>query len=80
MIERSTRKIYSQVVNVLIFIFPILINSLQVAGDLVLFILAMMGIFIAISQKLSPFLIKEIKVFSYLTIGYFTAVFISVQF
>ena len=80
MIERSTGKIYSQIVNVLIFIFPILINSLQVAGDLVLFILAMMGIFIAISQKLSPFIIKEIKVFSYLTIGYFTAVCLSVFF
>ena len=80
MIERSTGKIYSQIVNVLIFIFPILINSLQVAGVLVLFILAMMGIFIAISQKLSPFIIKEIKVFSYLTIGYFTAVCLSVFF
>jgi len=80
MIERSTGKIYSQIVNVLIFIFPILINSLQVAGDLVLFILAMMGIFIAISQKLSPFIIKEIKVFSYLTFGYFLAVCLSVLF
>ena len=80
MIEQSVGKKYSQVVNVLIFIFPIVINSLQVAGDLVLFILAMMGIFIAISQRLSPFTIKEIKVFSYLTIGYFTAVCLSVFF
>jgi O-antigen ligase len=65
---------------VLIFIFPIVINSLQVAGDIVLFILAMMGLFIAISQRLSPFIIKEIKVFSYLTFGYFTAVCLSVLF
>ncbi|MDB9950679.1 O-antigen ligase family protein [Candidatus Thioglobus sp.] len=71
---------YSQVVNILIFIFPIVINSLQVAGDIVLFILAMMGIFIAISKKISPFNIKEIKVFSYLTIGYFMAVCLSVIF
>ena len=71
---------YSQVVNVLIFIFPIVINSLQVAGDIVLFILAMMGIYVGISQKLSPFHIKEIKVFSYLTIGYFMAVCLSVLF
>ena len=71
---------YSKVVNSLIFIFPIVINSLQVAGDLVLFILAMMGIFVAISQKLSPFVIKEIKVFSYLTFGYFIAVCLSVLF
>ena len=80
MIEQLLGEKYSKVVNVLIFIFPIVINSLQVMGDLVLFILAMMGIFIAISQKLSPFTIKEIKVFSYLTIGYFTAVCLSVLF
>jgi len=80
MIDHPLNRRYSQVVNVLIFIFPIVINSLQVAGDIVLFILAMMGIYVGISQKLSPFHIKEIKVFSYLTIGYFTAVCLSVIF
>ena len=80
MIEPPLINKYSQVVNVLIFIFPIVINSLQVVGDIVLFILAMMGLFIAISQRLSPFIIKEIKVFSYLTFGYFTAVCLSVIF
>jgi len=80
MMEHSLGKNYSRFVNVLIFIFPIVIISLKVAGDIVLFILAMMGIFIAISQKLSPFIIEEIKVFSYLTIGYFTAVCLSVLF
>jgi hypothetical protein len=80
MSEQSIGKNYSQVVNVLIFIFPIVINSLQVAGDIVLFILAMMGIFVAISKKISPFSIKPIKVFSYLTFGYFSAVCLSVLF
>jgi len=80
MIKHSINKNYSQVVNILIFTFPIVINSLQVAGDLVLFILAMMGIFISISQKILPFTIKEIKVFSYLTFGYFLAVCLSVIF
>ena len=78
MSESRLEKKYSQVVNILIFIFPIVINSLQVAGDIVLVILAMMGIYVAISQKLSPFVIKEIKVFSYLTFGYFIAVCLSV--
>jgi len=80
MIERPIEKYYSRVVNVLISIFPIVINSVQVAGDIVLFILAMMGIFIALWQKLSPFAIKEIKVFSYLTTAYFLAVCLSVLF
>ena len=80
MINQPFTRKYSQVVNVLIFIFPIVINSLQVAGDIVLFILAMMGIYVAISQKLSPFHIKEIKVFSCLSICYFIAVCLSVLF
>jgi len=80
MTEQPIGKNYSKAVNALIFIFPIVIISLQVVGDIVLFFLAMMGIFVAISQKLSPFIIKEIKVFSYLTIGYFTAVCLSVLF
>jgi hypothetical protein len=68
MIEQTLGKKYSQFVNILIFIFPIVINSVKVAGDIVLFILAMMGIFIAFLQKISPFIIKEIKVI-YLTKG-----------
>jgi len=80
MTEQPINKNYSKVVNILIFTFPIVINSLQVAGDIVLFILAMMGLFIAISQRLSPFIIKEIKVFSYLSICYFIAVCSSVLF
>jgi len=78
--KQSIGRIYSKFVNILIFIFPIVINSLQVAGDIVLFILAMMGIYVVISEKLSPFNIKEIKVFSYLAIGYFSAVCLSVLF
>ena len=61
MIERPIGKVYSQVVNGLIFLFPIVIITLQVAGDLVLLILAMLGIYVSISQKLSPFTIKDIK-------------------
>jgi O-antigen ligase len=77
---QSPSQNYSKVVNTLIFIFPIVIITLQVAGDIVLFILAMMGIYVAISKKISPFVVKEIKVFSYLAIGYFMAICLSVVF
>lgn len=80
MSEHILGKSYSQFVNVLVFIFPVVINSVKVAGDIVLFILAVMGIFIAISKRLSPFSIKETRVFSYLTSGYFLAVCLSVLF
>ena len=78
--EQSLEEKCSRIVNALIFIFPIVIISIQVAGDIVLFIFAMIGIFIAISKKISPFNIKEIKVFSYLTMFYFSAVCLSVLF
>jgi len=81
MIEQKLfEKTYSQIVNSLLFIFPVVIISVKAAGDLVLFILAIMGIFISIKKKLSPFNIKETKVFSYLAIGYFIAVCLSVFF
>ena len=80
MIEQSLGEKYSKGINVLIFLFPVVINSVKGVSDLILLILAVIGIFIAISQKLSPFNIKEIKVFSYLTVGYFCAVCLSVIF
>lgn len=53
--EKVLGKNYSYFVNTLLFAFPIVINSVKVAGDLVLAILAIAGIFIAISHKVSPF-------------------------
>jgi len=80
MTEQSLGEKYSKAINVLIFLFPVVINSVKGVSDLILLILAGIGIFIAISQKLSPFNIKEIKVFSYLTVSYFCAVCLSVIF
>ena len=77
--QMSSEK-YSYFVNALLFLFPVVINSVKVAGDLVLFILAIAGIFIAISNKVSPFSIKELKLFSWLTLGYFLVLCISVLF
>ena len=63
MIEQTLGKKYSQFVNILIFIFPIVINSVKVAGDIVLFILVMMGIFIAFFQKNHHLSLKRLKLF-----------------
>ena len=78
--EQSLGERYSKGINVLVFLFPVVINSVKGVSDLVLLILAAIGVFIAISQKLSPFNIKEIKVFSYLAVGYFCAAVLSVIF
>lgn len=71
---------YSYFVNMLLFVFPVVINSVKAVGDLALFILAIAGIFIAISHRTSPFSIKELRLFSWLTLGYFLVICISVIF
>jgi O-antigen ligase len=78
--EQVLGRRYSYFVNVLLFVFPVVINSVKVVGDLALFILAIAGIFIAISHRTSPFSIKELRVFSWLTLGYFLVICISVIF
>jgi len=78
--EQVLGRRYSYFVNVLLFVFPVVINSVKVVGDLALFILAIAGIFIAISHRTSPFSIKELRLFSWLTLGYFLVICISVIF
>jgi len=80
MSEHISGKKYSYFVNVLLFMFPVVINSVKVVGDFALFILAIAGIFIAISHRISPFSIKELRIFSWLTLGYFLVICISVIF
>jgi len=69
--EASLDRRYSSFVVGLLILFPILINSVKVLGNLILLILVVLGFFIAITEKKNPFKIKELKVFSWITLGYF---------
>ena len=80
MSEHFASNKYSWFVNSLLFIFPIVINSQKVAGDLILFILAITGLFITFFYKTSPFSIKELKVFNWLVLSYFAVICISILF
>ena len=80
MTDQALGKRYSNFINVLLFVFPIFITSTKVAGDLILFILAICGLVIAISQKISPFKIPGLRLFSWITLFYFTMVCLSVLF
>ncbi|WP_428087789.1 O-antigen ligase family protein [Candidatus Thioglobus sp.] len=80
MSERLLGRNYSWFIGSLLFIFPVVVNSVKVAGDLVLMILAITGLFISIFYKTSPFLIKELRLFNWLTLGYFAVVCISILF
>jgi len=80
MSERLLSNKYSWFINSLLFIFPIVIISQKVAGDLILLILAITGLFIAFFYKTSPFSVKELKTFNWLVLGYFAVICISILF
>ena len=69
---------YSNFVIVLILLFPILINSVKILSSLILLILVGLGAYIAISGKQNPFKIKELKLFSWLTVVYFSVMLLSI--
>jgi len=62
----------------LILLFPVVIISVKILGPLIYLILALIGISIWIVRKRSPFSIKELRLFSWLTVGYFMVMALSV--
>ena len=80
MSEHLLEKKYSWFVNSLLFLFPIGINTVKGTGDLILVILAVSGIVLSIFYKTSPFSIKELRLFNWLTLGYFLVICLSILF
>ena len=78
MSETYSGKRYSNFVIALLLLFPILINSVKVFGDLILLMLVILGAYIAITEKNNPFHIKELKLFSWLTTIYFLVMLFSI--
>ena len=68
---------YSGLVISLLLLFPILINSVKILGNFILLVLVLLGAYIAINEKKNPFKIQELKVFSWLTVGYFCVMLLS---
>jgi len=69
---------YSNFVIILLLSFPVLINSVKIFGNLILLILAAIGIYIVISEKKNPFKIPQLRLFSWLTISYFSIMLFSI--
>ncbi len=67
----------SNFIIALLLLFPILINSVKVFGNLILLILVILGAYIAITERKNPFQVKELKVFSWLTVSYFGVMLLS---
>jgi len=58
--------------------FPVAIISIKVLGPLIFVALAVVGIYISISQKQSPFGDRGLYIFSWITLGYFVVMALSI--
>jgi len=77
MTTAHSEKKYSNFIITLLLLFPVLINSIKVFGNLILLILTILGFYIAITEKKNPFNIPELKLFSWLTTSYFLIMLLS---
>ncbi len=76
--ESYLKEKHSNLIIILLLLFPVLINSVKIFGNLILLILAILGAYVAIVEKKNPFQIKELRIFSWLTIGYFGVMLLSI--
>lgn len=77
---QSPNNKYSLFVNSLLFVFPVVINTVKGVSDLVLLLLAIPGLWFAISQRGLLFQIKELRLLSLVALGYFAVVCLSIIF
>lgn len=69
---------YSNIVNTLLFLFPIGILNLKISGDLILLLLIPMGIYTVFTDKINPFKQSKLKLLSRLCVAYFSVVILSI--
>jgi O-antigen ligase len=62
----------------LVLLFPIVLLAIKPLGMIIFALLSIIGIFLVIKEKKNPFKTAKLKLFSWLTIGYFSAMVISV--
>jgi len=78
MSDTHLSKGYSNFVITLLLLFPVLINSVKILGNLILLILVFLGAYVAITERKNPFKIQELKVFTWITFGYFCVMLLSI--
>ena len=76
--EAHLNKSYSSFVVALLLLFPVVINSVKILGNLILLILVLIGAYIAIKEQQNPFKIPELKLLSWITVGYFLIMLLSI--
>ena len=67
-----------RVAYLLILLYPITAVTIKVAPPLIFVLLALIGVYMAIKDKVSPFTLEGMRLFSWITFGYFFVMVISV--
>jgi len=58
-------------INILIFLFPILIGTIKITGNLILLILVIYGIYLIFTEKINPLNDKRTRLISIVSLSYF---------
>ncbi len=67
-----------RVAYLLILLYPISAVTIKVLPPLIFVILALMGVYISIRDRLSPFAVPKLRLLSWVTLGYFSIMVLSV--
>jgi len=67
-----------RVIYWLVLVFPVVLLAVKPVAIIVFALLGMIGIYLSIRERVNPFKLKSIKLFSYLTVGYFIVMAFSV--
>ena len=74
----TTNSRYENFVIVLLLMFPVVINSIKILGNLILLVLVVLGAYIVLTQRQNPFRIPGLKLLSWITVGYFLVMLVSI--
>ncbi len=76
MFDRVVDKKYSHFINTMLFLFVLFVNINRTVGDIILFVLAIIGIYFAIKDRINPLKEERLKIIFFITFGYYLINFI----
>jgi len=74
----SSFKNLDSTIRLLALTFPILLINIKIFGNLILIILTLVGIYRIISEKINPIKNENLRLFTFLTLGYFFIMALSI--
>ena len=76
MFDRVVDKKYSHFINTMLFLFVLFVNINRTVGDIILFVLAIIGIYFAIKDRINPLKEERLKIIFFITFSYYLINFI----